>query len=72
MAKKRKAKEVARKKKRPAKKSVFARAKKSLGNAMDVVVGAARDTDKMRRKMKRRVGLAEGQKLPLNLSCCGA
>ena len=64
MAKKRKAKKSAkapvRKKKRTAKKSVLARAKKSLSNAVDAVVGAAQDTDELRRKMKRRVGLGEG------------
>ena len=57
MAKKRKAKKVARKKKRSAKKTMFERAKKSFRGAVDVVAGAARDTNKMRRKMTRRVGL---------------
>jgi hypothetical protein len=60
VAKKRKAKKVARKKRRAAKKGALARAKKSLNKAMDVVVGAARDTKMMRRKLKQRVGLGEG------------
>jgi len=62
MAKKRKARARRKTKsaKRRTRRSAVSRFGRSVGSAVDIVLGAARDSNRMGGKMKRRVAMDEG------------